>query len=192
SDFIPMIFLYSGKDGDLASIRTKPGNLTEQLNKLEEVYRSTFPNGPFDYFFMDQEYEKQYRSDERFREVFSYLTGFAILIACIGLFGLVSFTVAKRAREIGIRKVLGAEVSSIISLLAREFIWLIVIASAVAIPLTYVLLGNWLEQFANHIDLHWWLLILPALLVIAVAGLTILSQTYQIATNTPIKSLREE
>jgi len=191
-NYIPMIHIHAPRSADFASIRLQPGRTAEQLDNVRNLYKETFPNSPFDYFFMDQEYDKLYRADERFSQVFSLLTGFAILIACIGLFGLVSFTVIKRSREIGIRKVLGAGVGSIIGLLGREFIGLVALASVVAIPLTYWLISQWLERYAFRIDLSPWLFVIPIIIMVLIATVTVLTQTYQIAVSNPVDSIRDE
>lgn len=192
SAFIPMIFMYYPDNGELASIRTIPGNSTEQLAKVKELYTSVFPASPFDYFFMDQEYDKQYKEDERFQNVFGTLTGLAIFIACFGLFGLVAFSVAKRSKEIGIRKILGASVSHIVSLFSKDFLILILVASAIAIPVTYLIVTSWLEQYAFRIDLNVWLFVIPTFSVLALAGITILSRTIGISTSNPIDAIQEE
>lgn len=192
SPYIPMIFLPTSNFWQMASIRTQAGDTKAQLAMVKEIYQTNFPNSPFEYFFMDQEYDKHYRADEQFQQVFGALTGFAILIACFGLFGLVSFTVARRTKEIGIRKVLGAEVWQVIVLLSRDFLALIFLAMLFAIPLTYLALHTWLERYAFRIDLEAWLFLLPALAVLLVAFLTIFTKTFQLSTVNPIDSLRDE
>jgi putative ABC transport system permease protein len=187
-----MILMFSQTMGNLASIRTLPGDTRAQLAQIKEVFLAHFPNQPFEYFFMDQEYNKQYQADERFQQVFSSLTAFAILIACFGLFGLVSFAVSKRAKEIGIRKVLGASVPELMALLAKSFLSLILLASLISIPITYWVVENWLERYPFRIDLEIWLFVVPAALVVLISWLTIFSQTLQISTRNPIESLRDE
>ena len=191
-DFIPMIFWYGGPYGELASIRTLPGNTREQLAQVEELYGSVFPGAPFDYFFMDQEYDKQYREDERFQNVFGTLTGLAIFIACFGLFGLVAFSVTKRSKEIGIRKILGAGVSQIITLFSKDFLQLILIAAAISIPLTWLVISNWLERYAFRIDLDASLFVIPAVIVFLLAAVTIFSRTFGISTQSPVDAIQEE
>lgn len=191
-DFIPMIFWYGGPYGELASIRTLPGNTREQLAQVEELYGSVFPGAPFDYFFMDQEYDKQYREDERFQNVFGTLTGLAIFIACFGLFGLVAFSVTKRSKEIGIRKILGAGVSQIITLFSKDFLQLILIAAAISIPLTWLVIRNWLERYAFRIDLDASLFVIPAVIVFLLAAVTIFSRTFGISTQSPVDAIQEE
>ncbi len=192
SDFIPVIFMQTKSGGDFISIKLQPGDARAQVKQVEETYHETFPNSAFDYFFMDQEYDKQYQADVQFGQVFSLLTGFAILIACVGLFGLVSFTVLKRGREIGIRKVLGASVTEILNLLGREFMLLLVVSTVLGLPLSYYLIHRWLERYAFRIDLPTWVFLVPVLIILLVAGLTVYSQTVKVAIANPAKALRDE
>ena len=143
-------------------------------------------------FFMDSEYERQYQEDQRFEQVFVSLTLFAIFIASLGLFGLASFTILKRSKEIGIRKVLGAGVTQIIFMLSKEFVVLVLVATVVAIPFSYYIVDNWSNNFAFRIELNWLIFILPALVVLLVAILSVSLKTLNIATSNPVDSLRDE
>ncbi|MEM1136585.1 MAG: ABC transporter permease [Bacteroidota bacterium] len=192
SAHIPMIFLYDKGFNELASIRTTPGNVKERLALVESIYKATFPNTPFNYFFLDQEYDKQYRADEQFQQVFSSLTGFAILIACLGLFGLVTFTIAKRKKEIGIRKVLGAKIWQIIVLLSKDFVSLVGISMVIATPLTFFIIRSWLERYAYRIDMSIWLFVIPIITVLLISIFTILLKTLQISNMNPVASLKDE
>ena len=191
SSHIPMVFRHAEGWGSYISIRTTPGEVRAQVETLEELYNASF-NSPFEFFFLDQKYDAHFRAEEQFQMVFSTLSMFALLITCLGIFGLASFTVAKRQKEIGIRKVLGASVSHIISLLTREFARLIVIATIVAIPVTYLIIQGWLESYAYHINLEPMLFALPAIIVIGIALVTILSRTFQITKTDPVNVLRNE
>ena len=192
SAYLPMLFLPSTNGLAYTTIKTTAGDVNENLAMIEKVYEKNYPNSPFEYFFLDQEYDKQFRADEQFQQVFGTLTGFAILIACLGLFGLVSFTIAKRAKEIGVRKVLGAEVWQIILLLSKDFVSLVLFSMLIAIPLTFFIISNWLERYAFRIDLNVWLFVLPALAVLLVAAVTVVIETWKISRANPIKSLRSE
>jgi len=191
SNHIPMVFRHSYNWGVYFSIRTNPGNIKDQMAEIEELYNANF-NSPFEYFFLDEKFDQHFRADEQFQTVFSTLSLFALLITCLGIFGLASFTVAKRQKEIGIRKVLGASISQIISLLTKEFAKLIIIATLLAIPVTYLAIQNWLEGYAYHIDIQLGLFAVPALIVIGIALLTILSRTFQITNTEPVNVLRNE
>lgn len=192
SNYLPVIINYSNEFNSYVSIRTNSTDVKDQLRTVAEVYESHFPNAPFDYFFLDQEFGKLYRADEQFQTVFGLLTAFAILIAALGLFGLASFTVSKRAKEIGIRKVLGAEVSQLMALVSKEFVWLIIIAMIIATPLAYMTVNNWLDGYAFRIDVTPWLFVIPALGVLFISFLAIFSKTLNVATANPVLSLRDE
>ncbi|MEQ8362069.1 MAG: FtsX-like permease family protein [Cyclobacteriaceae bacterium] len=192
SPYIPMLLLHSGVSNRFVSIRSQSRDIKENLNTIKQVYASVFPNSPFDYFFMDQEFDKQYRYEEQFQNVFGTLTGFAILISCLGLFGLVSFTVANRTKEIGVRKVLGANSSQIVTLLSKDFISLIVIALVISISATYFVIQSWLERYAFRIELSGWLFIVPAAGVLIISFLTIFIKTFQVSTANPVKALKDE
>jgi putative ABC transport system permease protein len=190
--FIPMLFLHGDERNKLVSVRSQSGNAAEDLSLVKKVYSSIFPDSPFEYFFLDQQFNLQYKSDEQFQHVFGTLSGFAILIACLGLFGLVSFTVSNRTKEIGVRKVLGASVRQIVTLLSRDFIALILVSTVISIVVTYFLIQNWLEKFAFRIDLNVWLFIIPAFGVLVVSVLTIFLKTYHISSANPVDALKEE
>jgi len=192
SAIIPMIFLYNSGFNELASIRFTPGEVPHKVGVIRETYEVLFPNSPFNYFFLDQEYDKQYRADEQFQQVFGTLTGLAIIIAMLGLFGLVSFTVAKRTKEIGIRKVMGANLSHIILLLSKDFVSLILFAILISIPVTYYLVELWLDRYAFRIELNMWLFALPSLMVLIISIVTISGKTLRISTQNPVSSLRDE
>ncbi|MEM8893885.1 MAG: FtsX-like permease family protein [Bacteroidota bacterium] len=194
TNYQPTIFLcmYNNSFYSYASIRTSSTDYKSQLSTVAEIYESHFPAAPFDYFFLDQEFDKLYREDEQFQTVFSLLTGFAILIAALGLFGLASFTVSKRSKEIGIRKVLGAEVSQLMALISKEFVWLVLISMVFAVPVAYISVNNWLDSYAFRIDVTPGLFIVPAVGVLLVSFVAIFSKTLGVATANPVTSLRDE
>ncbi len=192
ADFLPMIFLYNRTFGELASVRVQPQDARSTVEQVRDKFERVFPGAPFEYFFLDQEFDKQYRADAQFRSVFSYLTIFAILIACMGLFGLVSFSVAKRRKEIGVRKVLGASTRQLVSLLSGDFLGIVSISILVAMPLTYLLVRKWLTSFANRINLEVWIFAVPAVAVLTLALLTTILRTSRLATSNPVVSLRDE
>ncbi|MEO1255026.1 MAG: FtsX-like permease family protein [Bacteroidota bacterium] len=194
SSHIPMIFLpYRKTDQpDYINVRLGQGTVLDQIAKLEKLYYEHFPNSPFDFFFLDQNFDAQYRADIQFQQIFGVLSTFSVLITCLGLFGLASFTVAKRSKEIGIRKVLGASVSQIVRLLSRDFVLLVVISSVIAIPFTWWLLENWLNQYSFRIEINFWLFVLPILLVLVVAFATVFSKALQASRVDPAESLRDE
>ena len=192
--YLPMLFVPGPRDWAqrFVSIRLRSGGLKENLDLIKGVYASVFPNSPFDYFFMDQEFDKQYRYEEQFQAIFGTLTGFAILISCLGLFGLVSFTVANRTKEIGLRKVLGAGTGQIVALISKDFISLIFNALFISTTITYFIIQRWLEQYSFRIDLNIWLFAIPAAGILVISLLTILTKTIQVSSANPVKALKDE
>ncbi len=189
---IPMILVPPIFGWDLASIRIESQDMLATMEKIEKEWSNNFASGPFEYFFLDEQYDQLYTSDKHFFQIFSLLTLLAIIIACLGLFGLATFTILQRTKEIGIRKVLGATVSQILVLLSKGFLQPLAISVAIAIPTSYILLSYWLESYAYKIELRWWILIFPALLLIIIACLSISVQTIKAAKVNPIESLRQE
>ena len=175
-----------------ASIQFSGGNPKDKIAEIEAVYKANFPGAPFNYFFQDAKYEQLFRADVQFQNVFGILTGFAILIACIGLFGLASFTVLKRTKEIGIRKVIGATTANLLFLLSKDFVKTVGLSIIIGMPITYFISKSWLQNFANRIDITWWLFVVPALFVLVLVILSIGAKTIKAAIANPIKSLRTE
>ena len=174
------------------SVKFQGGNAQQVISSAEENWARFFPGNPFQYFFLDDQYNEQYKADERFGKVFTIFSGLAIFVACLGLFGLAAFMTAKRTKEIGIRKVLGASVSGILQLLSTDFIKLILISVVLAIPAAYYSMELWLNGFAFRIDLYWYIFAIPAVLVLAIALLTVSFQTLRAAKSNPVDSLRYE
>ncbi|HEY0108072.1 MAG TPA: FtsX-like permease family protein, partial [Fibrella sp.] len=174
------------------SVKMAPGEATKTIATLQSGWNHFFPGNPFEYFFLDAHFADQYHADQRFGQVFGFFTGLAILVACLGLFGLASFTTTQRTKEIGIRKVLGASVGEILQLLYKEFAILVVIAFAVAIPLAWFAITSWRASYAFRADLNGWLFILPFMAVLAIALLTVSFQTVKAALMNPVNSLQVE
>lgn len=192
SPYLPMIFFHTEGKNKLASIRVASGSMQENIDVVRDIYLAIFPDSPFDYFFLDQEFDKQYRSEEQFQEVFGTLTLFAILISSLGLFGLVSFTVANRTKEIGIRKVLGANATQIVTLVSKDFIALVLIAISISTFITYFLVQRWLERYAFRIELTAGLFIGPVVVILMLALLTIVIRTAGVSLCNPVNSLKED
>ncbi|QHT67039.1 ABC transporter permease [Rhodocytophaga rosea] len=171
---------------------TPAQTLAEVISKAKQKYDVLFPGNPFEYFFLDEFFNQKYQTDQQFGKVFSLFAALAILVACLGLFGLASFTISQRTKEIGIRKVLGASVSSILILLSKDFVRLVLLANVIAWPLAYMGMHWWLQNYPFRIGLSWWLFIIPALFILCIALLTISLQTIRTARSNPIQSLRYE
>lgn len=192
SPHIPIIHRFSTYFGSLASIKFNNDDPQKQIAQIKEIYKSSFPTAPFSYFFMDDAFDKQYKQDEKFQKVFNVITGFAILIACLGLFGLAMFTVTKRQKEIGIRKVLGASIGNILILLSSSFLKIVFISVLIGLPITYLLVNKWLDNFAFRIELNWWLFTGPILLIFFLVIISISINTIGSALTNPANVLKED
>ncbi|CAN5897627.1 ABC transporter permease [soil metagenome] len=171
-------------------VRAQPGSLQQTIADLEQVWDRVNPAYPFTYGFIDQDLEQQYRAEERMGQIFNSFSLLAIFISCLGLYGLAAFTAEQRTKEIGIRKVLGASVASIVRLLSKNFIKLVGVAILIALPLAWYAMGRWLEDFAYRIDLEWWVFALAAGLALLIALLTVSFQSVKAALANPVKSLK--
>lgn len=186
-----MMHVWPGHYGYL-NVRVNTTDMAGCLEKMQGIWTELNPTTPFNYFFLDDNYDQMYRTEMSTNKIVTYFTFLAILIACLGLFGLAAFTAQQRTREIGIRKVLGASVGNIIFLLTRNFALLVIIASALAIPLAWWLLSQWLEGFAYRIDLSIWLFLGAALGALILAVLTVGFQSMKAAVANPVKALKDE
>lgn len=190
--FEPLILRLIPDIRGFLSIKTNSQNAATTIAKVKAEWNSFFPGNVFDYFFLDDHFDEQYKADQRFGQVFGLFTTLAILVACLGLFGLASFTTLQRTKEIGIRKVLGASVASILQLLWREFALLLVIAFFVAAPVAWITTSNWLQGYAFRLGIQWYYFVIPFIIIIAVALLTVSFQSVKAAVANPVKSLRTE
>jgi putative ABC transport system permease protein len=188
----PLIFRYEASPGGLYSIKFNTANIKQSLFHFEEAWKTIFPGNPFSHFFLDDHYNQQYQADQQFGKVFAIFSSLAIFIACLGLFGLSSLTAIQRTKEIGVRKVLGASVPSILRLVSKDYIILMVAAIILSVPLAWSIMNQWLSDFANRISLSWWIFALPSFAVIAIALLTVSIHTLKAARTNPAKSLRYE
>ena len=170
-------------------INTANASLQQVLSDIGNEWQRDFPGNPFDYFFLDDYFNQQYKEDIRFGKVLSAFSLLGLVIACLGIFGLSIFNASQRTKEIGIRKVLGATITNILVLLSWDHLKLIALAMLLAMPLIYFAGDEWLSSYAYRIDLHWWMLILPAISILIVAILTISSQSVKAAMSDPARSL---
>jgi len=177
---------------DHFSVKVDPHNLSSKIAAIKKKYDSFFPGNLFDYFFMDEKFNEQYGNDKLLGKVFAIFSCFAIFIACLGLLGLSLFTTTQRIKEIGIRKVLGASVSTIVLLLSKDFIRLVIVAFVIASPVAWYIMHHWLQDFAYRINISWWVILVAGLLAGFIALATISFQTIKAAIANPVKSLRTE
>jgi putative ABC transport system permease protein len=188
----PMMILLIPSIKNYYSIKMSTGDMHQTIAGIEKTWNKYFPADPFNYFFLDDSYNSQYKADIRFGQVFGLFAALAILIACFGLLGLSAYNVLQRTKEIGIRKVLGASVKSLLILLSRDFLVLVLISLVVAVPLCWWLMNNWLQDFAYRISISWWVFALAGLVAIFVAILTTGIQAVKASIANPVKSLRTE
>ncbi len=191
-DFEPLIFRYGKAPEGFYSIKFSTGQVHESLSRFENSWKEVFPGNPFNYFFLDEHYNQQYKADQQFGVVFGLFSGLAIFIACLGLFGLSSLNAIQRTKEIGVRKVMGASISSILTLVGRDYLLLMAVAILVATPVAWWTMDQWLSEFANRVSLSWWIFAIPSLAVVAIALLTISIHTIKVARTNPVTSLRYE
>jgi len=174
------------------SVKINTADLQKTIATLKDNWKAFFPGDQFDYFFLDQHFNEQYHADKQFGQVFAAFTGIGILVACLGLFGLVSYTIVQRTKEIGIRKVLGASVNSILQLLYKDFALLLLIAFIVAVPAAWYFMHDWLQHYAFRIDVVWSLFAIPFFIVLLVAFATVSWLSMKAAMMNPVKSLKTE
>jgi predicted permease len=184
-------FFWLGSTWNVA-IRLEAGKEVLAMTKVQELYETFCPGFIFEYEFLDKSYQELYESETRIGTLSSYFAGFAILISCLGLFGLATFTAERRLKEIGIRKVLGASVSNIVMMLSKDFTRLVGISIIIAIPISYYFMDKWLESFAYKIDLSFWIFLSTAAISLMIAWLTVSSQALRAANVNPSKCLKDE
>ncbi len=190
------LFHLSSKTYDIGtsyiSARIKPGGISTAINKLQTKWKNFAPDTPFEYSFLDEEFGALYSSEQRMSVVFTLFTVLSIFVACLGLFGLAAYTAERRTKEIGIRKVLGASVQGIVTLLSKEFVKMVFIASVIAFPIAWWAMNKWLADFVYRIHIEWWVFIAAAVLALVIALITVSFQAIKAAIANPVKSLRME
>jgi len=189
-----MLWINNKKDGLWGSltVHSSTKSYRELLSRIESVWKKDIPGVPFEYAFLDEQVQKMYESDQTMTRIINAFTGIAILISCLGLFGLAAFSAEQRHKEIGIRKVLGASVPGVIVLLSGDFLKLVGIAFLIATPLSWWAMNRWLMDFAYHIPLSWWMFGLGGLTTTFIALATVSSQAFCAATVNPVRTLRSE
>jgi putative ABC transport system permease protein len=188
----PLVFRYNSAPHSFQAVKFNTANLRESMAAIEKEWKELFPGNPFVSFFLDDHYNQQYQADQQFGKIFGVFSALAIFIACLGLFGLSSLTVIQRTKEIGVRKVLGASVPSLLSLISKDYIVLMLIAIVAAVPLAFWVMNGWLEDFAYRISLSWWIFAVPSAVVIIIALTTVSIHTLRAARTNPTKALRYE
>ena len=188
----PLIFFTNWNDRNILYVRTKAANAQQAIASAENQYKKYAGDTPFSYQFLDKSFEAQYKTDQQTGKLFNVFAGIAIFISCLGLFGLATYTAQVRTKEIGIRKVLGANVSVIVKLLSKDFLKLVIIAIIIATPVAWWAINKWLEGFAYRTNISWWVFAIAGLLALLVALMTISFKAVKAAVANPVNSLRSE
>jgi putative ABC transport system permease protein len=189
----PMLYLYPAyANWRYFSVQVKADHLPQTLAGIERAYKDVFAGNPYEYFFLNEYFGRQYQSDQRFGKVFGLFTGLAIFVACLGLLGLSAFMIRLRTKETGIRKVLGASITSLLILFSKDFVKLVAVASVIAIPLVYWGATQWLRNYAFHIRLEWFIFIGPPMLLLTISLVMIGVQSLKTALANPVDSLKTE
>jgi putative ABC transport system permease protein len=188
----PSVFYHTRYSGEFYSLRLQTDNLDQTLGQVQQAWNTAFPGNPFDYFFLDDFFNRQYQNERRFGSLAGVFALLAILVGCLGLFGLSGYMITQRTKEIGIRKVLGASTPGLVGLLSKDLLKLVLIAFVLAIPLTWWTMNQWLENFAYRIQVEWWVFALAGGMVIALAFLTMSFQSIKAALSNPVRALKSE
>ncbi len=174
------------------SIKISGNNIPAALSHIEATWKKFLPETPYDFTFLDERFADLYKAEQQQGSIFTIFSFIAIFIACLGLFGLSAFTITQRIKEIGIRKVLGASITSIVTLLSKDFMKLVIIASVIAFPIAWYAMHNWLQDFAYRITIPWLVFIIAGIAAALIALATISFQAIKAAVANPVKSLRTE
>jgi putative ABC transport system permease protein len=192
SNIDPIIFRLYQSYSSFYSIKLNVSDVSRTIEDIGKQFNKFFPEDALQFFFLDELYNQQYQTDQQLGQIFLWFACLAILIACLGLFGLASFTITQRTKEVGIRKVLGASVPGIILLLSKEFMQLVLIAFLIAMPLAWYSMHLWLEDFAYRTPVGWTVFAVSGLIAILIAGVTVSFQAIKAALANPVKTLRSE
>ncbi|QEC65977.1 FtsX-like permease family protein [Panacibacter ginsenosidivorans] len=189
----PMLMVYDGNGSSMNTLRLKDGVAPQKaMASIETIFKKYNPTVPFEYQFVDQEFQKKFLTEDLIGKLTNIFSGLAIFICCLGLAGLASFTIEKRIREIGVRKVLGASVQQLLLLISKEFLKLVTIAFVIAVPLTYWAMTNWLSKYDYRISISIWLFVLVGIAMFLLTLVVVCMNTIRVAMSNPVKSLRTE
>jgi putative ABC transport system permease protein len=191
---IETLFLYNQKDWGFSNISVKINGSKAKatLAFIQSVWQKNIPDHPFEYQFLDEHFKEVYRADTQVSNIVGILAALAIMISCLGLFGLASHSAEKRIKEVGIRKVLGASVQNIVGILSTHFVKLVLIANLIAWPIAWFALHRWLRDYAYRVNISWWVFVMAGSLAMLIALVTVSFQAIKAAIANPVKSLRTE
>lgn len=187
----PIVFFPQHNDNNF-TVKMNADNLPAKIAAIKSAYNKIYPGNPFQYNLLKEAYDTQYTDEQKSGTLALSISVLVILIASLGLIGLSIFTAKRRTKEIGIRKVLGASVNSLFTLLSKEFLWLVVIAFAISTPLAWWAMNNWLQNFAYRTTISWWVFAIAGLSALSIALITVSFQSIKAAIANPVKSLRTE
>ena len=187
----PLIISYSGRSGVIA-VKTTSNRIKESIVAVESAWSKIVPAFPLNYSFLDERLESQYGNELKQGRIFAFFAAIAIFIACLGIFGLAAFSATTRKKEIGVRKVLGASILSIVGLLSKDFLKLVILACLIAVPFAWFLMDNWLNEFAYKIQITWWVFILAGVIGLLLSLFTVSVHSIRAAVANPVESLKEE
>lgn len=191
-ELLPMIHWYNDSNGAFYAIKLNTVDISSTIKKIAAVWQALYPEYAFDYHFFDELYDQQYKVEMQFEKIVQLFSGFTLFITCLGILGLTAYSITKRSKEIGIRKVLGASVTNIVNLLTRDFVKLICIGIFIATPPTWYIMNRWLQGYAYRIQIQWWMFAIAGLIAMFVALLTVGAQSVKAALANPAKSLKSE
>ena len=191
-DKIGPLVISPGRDRRLAMVKITTAQVQPVINQIKKAYSSIAPDYPFEYSFLDEGFDRLYKTEAKQQSVLSVFSIIAIFIACLGLFGLASYTALKRTKEIGVRKVLGSTVRNICFLLSKDLLKPVLIGTLIATPLGYYAMNKWLEGFAYRVSFQWWMFAIAIITALTIALLTVGLQALKAALANPVKSLRTE
>ncbi|HEY9257362.1 ABC transporter permease, partial [Chitinophaga sp.] len=188
----PVVMMLQPKDNNYIMLRLAKGDVAAEVAAVEKVFNRLNPEYPLDYHFLDETFNSMYQSETMLKKLAQVFAIVAVLISCLGLFGLSVFTAEQRRKEIGIRKILGASVLNVTSLLSREFLLLVGVGVLLATPVSWYLMHNWLSGFAYHVNLSVWVFVIAGLLALMIALATVSFQSVKAALANPVQSLKSE
>jgi putative ABC transport system permease protein len=181
-----------GNSNNIISFRIQSPAVSKAIDYIRKTWKRLAPGEPFNYSFLNEEFDDMYRAEQRTGKIFISFAILAIFIACLGLFGLATYAAEQRTKEIGIRKVLGASITNITTMLSKDFLKLVFIASLIAFPIAWYIMNKWLEDFAFRIDISWWIFAIATFTSLTIALITVGFQAIKAAITNPVKNLRTE
>lgn len=188
----PLVVSTKKDDRRLALIKLNTSQVQQTIERIKKIYSSVAPDYPFEYDFLDERFDQLYKTEIKQESLLSVFSVIAICIACLGLFGLASYTALKRTKEIGVRKVLGSSVENIVLLLSKDLLKPVLLGTLIAVPTGYFIMQKWLQSFVYRVDIHWWLFAIAAMMAVLIALFTVSVQAIKAAVANPVKSLRSE